>query len=456
MFRKLFISCIFLMLGISVFSQQHHEKEDTTKIKKLKDVFTHAEIEGHIRNYFMSTINEGDLKDYYTNATGGAIGFKTLPFKGFSLGVKGIFTYQTFSSDLNEMDVQSQRVSKWEHELYDINDLENYNDLDRLEELYISYQFKKGVVTAGKMPIIKTPLVNKSDGRMKPFAFSGLQLQLNLDSNTHLYAAAIGRVSPRSTVEWYNFNEAIGIVTNGSQTNGLAADYEGNTESEGMSILGFYKKFGNSSISLYNYHLHRIVNTSMLEWKLPISKFDFNFQYAFQFADDFQKTLDYKNRYIQPNENGQIASVKSTYNMKHGSFSLSYTHLFATGRFLFPKELGRDQINTSISRSRAEGLGNTNVLTIDYQYHLNKQTTIELEGTTVLQNNPNSAEFNKYNVDNYYQLNTRLKHKMKDFFEGLEFSALYVYKENYEQNQAELIFNRSNFHQINLIANYNF
>lgn len=135
---KLFLGSFFLLIGISLFSQEHHTKADTTEISKLKDAFTHAETEGHIRNYFMFTINDGELKDYYTNATGGAIGFKTLTFKGFNLGIKGIFTYQTFSSDLHELDEQSQSVSKWEIELYDINNLNNYDGLDRLEELYIN------------------------------------------------------------------------------------------------------------------------------------------------------------------------------------------------------------------------------------------------------------------------------------------------------------------------------
>lgn len=80
------------------------------------------------------------------------------------------------------------------------------------------------------------------------------------------------------------------------------------------------------------------MNTSLLESKLPIALFDVNFQYA----DSFQKTLEYSNRYIQPNENGEIASFRSRFNMKHGSVSLAYTHLFSTGRFLFPRELGRD------------------------------------------------------------------------------------------------------------------
>ncbi len=84
----------------------------------------------------MTTLNQDDLKDYYTNAIGGTISFKTKRYKGFELGVKGIFTYRGFASGLNESDGITGRVAKWEHKLYDVNDFNNFNDLDRLEKLY--------------------------------------------------------------------------------------------------------------------------------------------------------------------------------------------------------------------------------------------------------------------------------------------------------------------------------
>lgn len=454
---------VFLLLFAVHFhsaNAQHQERQYESRqpdtIAKLVDVFRKAEIEGHVRNFFMTTINQGNLRDYYTNATGGAIGIKTMPYKGLSIGVKGIFTYQTFSSDLNKMDDRLHKVSKWEHELYDINDLDNYNDLDRLEELYVEYAFKKGSLTFGKMPIQESNLVNRSDGRMKPFAFSGLQLRLAVDSSTSLHLAAIGKVSPRSTVEWYQFDEAIGIVNNGIQPSGKPANYRGQSDSKGFSVLGIEKNIGQTELTYYNYHIHRMINTSLVEWYAPISKFGIKLQYALQFADSYQAQLDYENRYVQPHENGQFISVHSKWKQPKSSIALAYTHLFATGRFLFPRELGRDHLSTSISRSRAEGLGNANVLTLDYQYILNEQLSFQAEATTVIQNENGRAEFNKYNLDDYYQFNTRIHYTAQDFFEGLELSLLYVFKENYRQNQAELIFNRSNFHQINCIINYNF
>ncbi|AYN67602.1 hypothetical protein D1013_09615 [Euzebyella marina] len=203
-------------------------------VQNLKEIFAKGEIEGHIRNFFMSTLNNRGLKDYYTNALGGAIAFKTNEYMGFELGVKGTFTYQTFSADLNEPDQTTGGISKWERELYDINDLDNFNDLDRLEKLYIKYNFQNGYATYGKLAIEETPLLNESDGRMKPYAFKGIWLQLF--KGKHVFNLSwLDRIWPRSTVEWYDFDEANGLVKNGFQPDGRPPDYRDDTASRGIA-----------------------------------------------------------------------------------------------------------------------------------------------------------------------------------------------------------------------------
>ncbi|MEJ2163661.1 MAG: hypothetical protein P8X60_10240, partial [Robiginitalea sp.] len=77
----------------------------------LKELFGLGTVSGHFRNFFMNTANQGDLKDYYANAIGGAIRFRTHTFYGFELGVAGIFTFKVFSNDLNEPDPTTGRVS---------------------------------------------------------------------------------------------------------------------------------------------------------------------------------------------------------------------------------------------------------------------------------------------------------------------------------------------------------
>ncbi|TYP74319.1 OprD family outer membrane porin [Aquimarina intermedia] len=387
---------------------QSHNFNDNDKITSLKEIFTEAHLEGHIRNFFMSTSNQNSLKDYYTNATGGSIAIKTKEFKGFELGVKGIFTYQTFSSALNKPDATTGRISKWEHELYDINDFDNFNDLDRLEELYLKYNFGRGYLTYGKLEIEDTPLLNESDGRMKPFVFKGLWLNYELMDGHHFNLSWLDRVSPRSTVEWYDFNEAIGLTNNGFQPNGEVAQYHENTNSRGIGIFNYSGNVKDWTFHFYNVHLDRIINTSWLQIDYLFKNWNMGVQYALQFPLDYQMKLAYNERYIQDTENGQVLSTQLQYKFTKMKLSAAFTHAFDTGRFLSPRELGRDQLFTSISRSRMDGFGNVTVLTLGGSYDFKPdRCTMELKFTRLFGATVNEFENNKYNLDAYYQVNSR-------------------------------------------------
>lgn len=451
--EKIFTCGIFLFWALASLAQHGKDRDEVTS---LKEVFTQGEIEGHIRNYFMSTLNDGLLKDYYTDAIGGSIAFKTKEYKGFELGVKGIFTFEAFTSNLNEPDPTTGLVSKWEHELYDINDYNNQNDLDRLEELYLKYSFDSGYITYGKLAIEETPLLNESDGRMKPFAFRGFWLQLH-KRNHVLNLSWLDRISPRSTVEWYNFNEAIGLVDTGFQPNGTPSHYHDKTESKGIATLQYETKFNRFDFRANHYYLHHIFNTSLIELDYNKGNWFFGLQYALQFSNGFQKRLDYAERYMQPNENGQVLSAKLAFHSGDWKFGAAYTRAFDTGRFLFPKELGRDHFFTSISRSRLEGLGDVHVFTLYGDYTLNLEgLTLGVELTKLSGPQINDFEFNKYNIDEYYQINTKMHYELHGFLEGLQFDVLYVFKKNLNNSDPIHIFNQSNFHQINFVTNYVF
>ena len=84
------------MKGAFSFGQHEEAYKDSCNkddVHSLFDYVSKGHTSGHIRNYFMATINEGDLKDYWTNATGRAVCNETAEWNGVALGVKGIFTY---------------------------------------------------------------------------------------------------------------------------------------------------------------------------------------------------------------------------------------------------------------------------------------------------------------------------------------------------------------------------
>ncbi len=451
---------ILWLCNLAVLSaQQEHTAipDHNQELESLSHLFTRGSLTGHIRSFFMTTLNEGDLKDYYAQAVGGAIRFETAEFHGFHAGVAGIFTYKTFSSDLQEPDPTTGEISKWEYELFDILDPDNFNDLDRLEELYIQYRFNSGTLSYGKLDIEDTPLLNRSDGRMKPFAFKGTWLDLRLGERTGFTAAWLDRISPRSTVEWFDFNEGIGLTNNGFQPDGTEADYHARQESQGVAFVGLGQDMDDWRLQAYHWYIHHLNHTSWLELAYQKPNWNWGLQYSLQIPDGFQKELPYAQRFVQPGENGQVLSSRFSWTPGDWALRAAYTHAFSSGRYLFPRELGRDHFYTSIPRSRLEGFGDADVVTLKGEY---RERLPGLSGCLTITHiwgpQTNSFVFNKYDLDAYWQVNTGVHYRFDGFFEGLRVDLLYIYRENLNNSQPEVIFNRSNFNQLNLVANFEF
>ena len=446
------IMSVITLFYQSILAQENHIK-DTIENKSLVSYLKEGEIGGHIRNYFLMTENQ-DGNDYYANAIGGVLSYETKPYKGFQLGVSGIFTYNLFSSDLNKAYAQTNTSSRWEQELFDVDHKDNFKDLDRLEELYIKYHWKNSYITYGKIPVEYTPLLNESDGRMKPFAFQGGWLH-HKDEKLQADVAWIHRVSPRSMTEWFPMDETIGLTDNGYLPNGEKADYKEVTHSQGLAIVHLGKEFKNLNANFWNFHLDKFINTSWLQLEYAKKKWELGMIYTYQIPDAYQKKLAYENRYVQPNENGQVVSFLLKYKNGHSQIKAAYSKAFETGKYLFPKELGRDQFYTSMPRSRIEGLGGVDVFAIGYQYNW-KPLFLNVDATTTHGAVIDNYVLNKYNIDDYYQINTRLHYEFANFLKGLHVELLYVWKQNKNEHNPKLVVQRSDYNQINLITNFNF
>jgi hypothetical protein len=444
------------MLMIFIF--QHAVAQSDYPLRTSKDstfasYVNKGEVSGHIRNFFMATENRYG-NDYHANAFGGVLSYETKSYKGFQLGVSGIFTYKMFSSDLNKPYDQTNKSSRWEQELFDVNHKDNFKDLDRLEELYIKYHWKNSYVTYGKIPVEYTPLLNKSDGRMKPFAFQGGWLH-HKNEKFQADVAWIHKVSPRSMTEWFPMDEVIGLTDNGYLPNGEKAEYEETTHSQGLAIVHLGKEFKNLKFNFWNFHLDKFINTSWLQLEYSKQHWQAGMIYSYQIPNAYQENLPYENRYVQPNENGQVASFMLKYNNGSSQFKAAYTKAFESGRYLFPKELGRDQFFTSMTRSRIEGLGGVEVFAIGYQYNW-QHLFLNVDATTTHGAAIDDYELNKYNIDDYYQINTRLHYEFTNFLKGLHIELLYVWKQNKNEHNTQLVAQRSDYSQINLITNFNF
>ncbi len=151
--KTCFLLATALVFNSQILLAQTHEStfNDSLKyeIKSIEDFAKQSKWSMHSRSYFMSTINEGSLKDDYALAQGAGIGLLTVPVKGFQLGVAGYFIFNLVSSDLSKPDAISGGNNRYEIGQFDVTNPKNKHDLDRLEDLFLKYSYRKNSIAIG-------------------------------------------------------------------------------------------------------------------------------------------------------------------------------------------------------------------------------------------------------------------------------------------------------------------
>jgi hypothetical protein len=461
---------IFLLINTAHIVAQHQEIHTTPHLWKGKKsvaedsssllfAFKHGKVHGNLRYFFMATENQGHLTDAYAHAAGGGLFYETASFKGFQMGVGGYFIYNVGSSNMAKIDPYTQTASRYETSLFDLEDLTNNNDLDRLEELYLKYNFKKSHITAGKQ-LINTPFINLQDGRMRPTEVGGLYGEIFPGKKNKLEGGYLYEISPRGTVDWYGIGESIGIYPNGVNTNGVKGNYKGNIESKGIYLLGYTHQLPqNHSIKFWNVFVENVFNTSMIQWDWKKNEWVAGLQYTQQQAVNQGGHEDPTKTYFAPDQKSRVISAKLGYEHSNWKTSLNYTRITAEGRYLMPREWGRDPFYTFMPRERNEGFGDLHALVgkVIYTFPDFPLKANLSYGYFQLPDVKNYA-LNKYGLPSYTQLNVDLTYEFINFLEGLEIQALYVQKSNQGETyqNEKYIINKVNMSNYNLIMNFHF
>ena len=461
----------FLVFFLTIASTQlkaqkentNHEKSETDTTSLLH-AFKKGKLHGHFRYFGMVTDNASGLTDYYANAMGGGIKYETAPFKGFQLGVGGFFIYNIGSSDLDTPDPATAAANRYELGLFDIQNPGNKNDIDRLEELYLKYNFKKSAIILGKQ-LPEMPFINMQDGRMRPTEMDGVMLNIREIKNTTITAGYIWKISPRSTVDWYRIGESIGVYSMGVAANGKPSDYRNQLESKGIFILSAQRKIGKQlSVQVWNQYVDNIFNTALLQADLekPLNKYlklQAGLQLIRQDAINYGGNEDQSKSYFLKDDKswvwGLMAGLKGT----RWDGSLNYTRITKDGRYLMPREWGKDPFYTFLPRERNEGTGDLDAVVAKFGYAFPKahlKSTLGY-GHYYLPEVTNTA-LNKYGLPSYSQLNMTLKYEFQKMLKGFDAQFIYVYKGGLGKDfgNPKYVINKIDMSHFNLIINYNF
>jgi hypothetical protein len=472
--KKILILVVLLKTGNIAFSQHQEIPEKpllwkgTERITKdttsLLHAFIKGQVHGHFRYFFMATNNRPGLSDFYANAIGGGIKYETARIKGFQFGASGFFIFNIGSSDLTLPDPRTNQLSRYELGLFDIENPANKNDINRLEELYLKYSWKHSHITIGKQ-LINTAFINLQDGRMRPTEVGGLYGEINDIHNTKIEVGYFFEMSPRSTVKWYSVSESIGIYPQGVNPDGSRSNYGGNLESKGIFMVGISHKFKHGFHGeINNVFVNNIFNSLLLQAHYAFelnanNKILFGLQHIRQNAIHDGGNEDRSKTYFAKGGKSQSFGAKLGLEANNFEASINYTRITAQGRYLMPREWGRDPFFTFLPRERNEGLGDVHayLMKAGYTFH---ELKLKVQSGMGYYDLPSVKNYrlNKYGMPSYYQINFDARYSFDGFFKGLETQFLFVYKAK-GTNEAiddRNIINRVDMRLWNLVFNYHF
>lgn len=445
---------LLLLIPLAGYTQQ----SDTT----MNSVLAHGEFSAHARVFFMSTINEGALTDYHALGVGAGIGYESPEFRRFKIGVSGFFIYNVMSSDLAKPDSLSSMMNRYEIGLFDITDPANRKDLDRLEELYVQYRLHKSFVRAGKL-ILNTPFINPQDGRMRPTLEQGLWADVNEIKNTTIHAGWITHISPRSTVRWYKVDQSIGIYPVGVNESGVRSGYANAIESNGIGLLGVDYKKASVKISAWNTYVENISNTVLVQVdkEVPLKNKSLytGIQLVRQDAIGNGGNEDAAQTYVRPGTFSNVLSSRLGLRNAKMDVNINGTFFSNSGRFLMPREWGRDPFYTFLPRERNEGIGDVKAFSVNVAYTPPRKK-IRLGAGVGHYELPDVRNhvLNKYAMPSYAQLNADLRYSFNGFLDGTTLQFLYVYKKRTgnDYDNVKNVMNKVNMSNFNVVLNYRF
>ncbi|WP_158857028.1 OprD family outer membrane porin [Lunatibacter salilacus] len=463
--RILFGVILFIGLPLKGVTQGHTTNSDSLVVDSkgsLGDKIKTGKVEFHLRSFFMGTHNKGMLTDYHTNALGAGIGYYSPSFKGFQFGFSGFFVFQLYAHNLNKVDPSTGNINRYEVLLYDMNNVENTKDLDRLEDLYLSYQLNKFKAVFGRQKI-NTPLLNEQDNRMRPNIFNGLTLGYETDSWKWM-AAWYNHVTMRGTVNWYSVENSFGVYPFGRNVYGTSSGYKGNISSKGIGVLGaIFQKNDSPKIQVWNYLAENVflINFIQADTQMDLGGMDLllGAQGFHQAAINHGGNSDPELTFMMRGEKSAGFGAKVGLKHRGNTFSINYLGISDQGRFLFPREWGRENFFASLSRERFEGNGGVTALTAKYEFSLAKYPNLNgLLGASSV-NNPDIDLFslNKYGVPSYYHFAGALDYSFHGYLDGMKLKFLLINKtgKNNEVPDKYRI-NRVDLWNLNIVVDYKF
>jgi hypothetical protein len=263
---------------------------------------------------------------------------------------------------------------------------------------------------------------------------------------------------------------SLGVYSQGVNLDGTKANYRNNVQTEGVLVAGAttnFKKIG-LKIQAWDYYVDQIFNTAFAQidytpaldkGKNPV-KLIVGLQALAQNAIDDGGNPEPSKTYFAKNGKSFAYSGRLGIGNNLSQFSMNYTHITDDGRFLFPREWGREPFYTFLTRERVEGCGSVKAYMVNYTQIFkgqNLKTSFGL-GYYELPDVKKTA-LNKYGLPSYVQANLDVRYSIKKgFYKGLDMQWIVAYKKNAGNlyNNEKYRINKVDMVNLNWVLNYRF
>jgi hypothetical protein len=163
--------------------------------------------------------------------------------------------------------------------------------------------------------------------------------------------------------------------------------------------------------------------------------------------------------YFNPSQSSLVIGGKIGQQIKQWDHSLNYTRITKSGRYLMPREWGRDPFYTFLVGERNEGFGDLSAYVFKTKY-TSKQYPLTMNGAIGYFNLPDIKNYalNKYSFPSYWQYNIDARYALTGFWKGWEIQVIYFYKKasGNTYNEAKNYINKVDMGHFNFILNFHF
>jgi hypothetical protein len=159
--------------------------------------------------------------------------------------------------------------------------------------------------------------------------------------------------------------------------------------------------------------------------------------------------------YMNKGAQSNVVSARIGLKRKSLDINFNYTHITGDGRYLMPREWGRDPFYTFMSRERNEGAGNVHAANTNITYtskNQNLKSTIAYGFYKMPE--VTDSRLNKYGMPSYHQINLSSTYIFKNFWKGLELRFLVAskIKSGNDYLAPKYIYNKVNMTNFSLVA----